>query len=189
MKLTNNKLKQLINEVLKEASEKAPFGPFTSQRAHVRSQRAANLTPDQAKKLNALDKDFPHMSRVMDQTLGIDNPDLDIPKGVATYKHIADQHQEYRDIIANQRAGYFSEKGSDPFTKVNTPIGDAYRIGTWKVDKYSGGVFANKTGVYVLDDDGGESYFSPKGPPDPGKKGYKLIPITRTFNEDTFISY
>ena len=78
MKLTNNKLKQLINEVLKEASEKAPFGPFTGSKPYVRSQRSAKLPADMSSKLATLDKDSPEMSQVLDQSLGIDNPEADI---------------------------------------------------------------------------------------------------------------
>ena len=186
MKLTNNKLKQLINEVLEEASEKAPFGPFTDSKSYVKSQRAAKLAPGQPSKLADLDKSNPEMSRVMDQSLGIDNPESDIKIPIEILK----RQQEFRDIIANQSMGAFSEKGADPATKVSTrAIGDAYKIGTWTRDRYvDGGVFANKTGIYVLDNDGRESYFTPKGPPDPGEKGYKLIPITKKFNEQIFMN-
>ena len=189
MKLSQNKLKQLINEVLKEASDKAPFGPFTGSKPYVKSQRAAKLSTDQTSKLSSLDQDFPEMSRVMDQSMGIDNPDADIGPDAYVHKHIASQQEEYRDIIANQQAGSFSDKGAEPSKKVKTQIGDAYRIGTWTAPytSLSGGVFANKTGIYVLDKDGYESYYSPKGPPDPGKKGYKIIPITRKFNEQIFM--
>ena len=176
MKLTQNKLKQLINEVLEEASDKAPFGPFTGSKPYVRSQRSAKLTPDQASKLGTLDKDFPEMSRVMDQSLGIDNPGADIKTPIEVLKG----QQEFRDIIANQSMGYFSESGAEPTTKIRTAVGEAYKIGSWSTGKYSGSIFANKDGVYVLENNGNKSFFTPT------VRG-KIVPITKKFNEQTFM--
>ena len=178
MKLTQNKLKQLINEVLEEASDKAPFGPFTGSKPYVKSQRAAKLSTDQTSKLSSLDRDFPEMSRVMDQSLGIDNPESDIKTPIEILKG----QQEFREIIANQSQPFFSESGADPYTKVNTKaIGDAYKIGSWRSMTLSGSVFANKTGVYVLENDGSRSFYTPTG------QGQKIVPITKSFNEQIFI--
>lgn len=178
MKLTNSKLKQLINEVLEEASKDAPFGPFTSSKAYVRSQRAGKLSGGQASKLNTLDKDSPEMSRVMDQTFGIDNPDVDIETPIEVLR----RQQEFRDIIAGQSMGYFSESGAEPATKVSTrAIGPAYKIGSWSTGKYSGSIFANKNGVYVLENNGNKSFFTPT-------VNRQIIPITKKFNEQTFMT-
>lgn len=178
MKLTNNKLKQLINEVLKEASEKAPFGPFTGSKPYVRSQRSSKLPADMSSKLATLDKDSPEMSRVMDQSLGIDNPGADIKTPI----EILRGQQEFREIIANQSIGAFSESGAEPATKVSTrAIGDAYKIGSWNIARDSGSVFANETGIYVLGNDGNQSYYTPTG------QGRKIVPITKSFNEQIFM--
>ena len=181
MKLTHNKLKQLINEVLKEASEKAPYGPFSGRKPYVASQRASKLPGDFTKKLATLDKDSPEQSRSLDQSLGLDHPELDVKTPV----EIIEKQQEYREIIANQYSGIFSEDGAKPATKVNTKaIGNAYRIGTWSVDQYSGGMFANKTGIYILSDDGVETPFTPKKY---GSGGYRVLPITKDMNETYFM--
>ena len=177
MKLTTNNLKQLIKEVLEEASKDAPFGPFTSSKAYVRSQRAGKLSADQASKLNTLDKDSPEMSRVMDQTFGIDNPDVDIETPIEVLR----RQQEFRDIVADQSMGYFSESGAEPATKVSTrAIGEAYKIGSWSNGKYNGSIFANADGIYVLENDGNQSFFTPT------VRG-KIVPITKKFNEQTFM--
>ena len=176
MKLTNSKLKQLIKEVLEEASKDAPFGPFTSSKAYVRSQRAGKLSGDQASKLNTLDKDSPEMSRVMDQTLGIDNPGADIETPIEVLR----RQQEFRDIIDGQSMGYFSESGAEPTRKVRTAAGNAYKIGSWSFDKYSGSIFANKDGVYVLENNGNKSFFTPT-------VRREIVPITKKFNEQTFM--
>ena len=176
MKLTNSKLKQLIKEVLEEASKDAPFGPFTSSKAYVRSQRAGKLSGDQASKLNTLDKDSPEMSRVMDQTLGIDNPGADMETPIEVLR----RQQEFRDIIAGQSMGYFSESGAEPTRKVRTAAGNAYKIGSWSFDKYSGYIFANKDGVYVLENNGNKSFFTPT-------VRREIVPITKKFNEQTFM--
>ena len=176
MKLTNSKLKQLIKEVLEEASKDAPFGPFTSSKAYVRSQRAGKLSGDQASKLNTLDKDSPEMSRVMDQTLGIDNPGADMETPIEVLR----RQQEFRDIIAGQSMGYFSESGAEPTRKVRTAAGNAYKIGSWSFDKYSGSIFANKDGVYVLENNGNKSFFTPT-------VRREIVPITKKFNEQTFM--
>ena len=176
MKLTNSKLKQLIKEVLEEASKDAPFGPFTSSKAYVRSQRAGKLSGDQASKLNTLDKDSPEMSRVMDQTLGIDNPGADMETPIEVLR----RQQEFRDIIAGQSMGYFSESGAEPSRKVRTAAGNAYKIGSWSFDKYSGSIFANKDGVYVLENNGNKSFFTPT-------VRREIVPITKKFNEQTFM--
>ena len=176
MKLTNSKLKQLIKEVLEEASKDAPFGPFTSSKAYVRSQRAGKLSGDQASKLNTLDKDSPEMSRVMDQALGIDNPGADMQTPIEVLR----RQQEFRDIIDGQSMGYFSESGAEPSRKVRTAAGNAYKIGSWSFDKYSGSIFANKDGVYVLENNGNKSFFTPT------VRG-EIVPITKKFNEQTFM--
>ena len=176
MKLTNSKLKQLIKEVLEEASKDAPFGPFTSSKAYVRSQRAGKLSGDQASKLNTLDKDSPEMSRVMDQTLGIDNPGADMETPIEVLR----RQQEFRDIVADQSMGYFSESGAEPTRKVRTAAGNAYKIGSWSTGKYNGSIFANADGVYVLENDGNRSFFTPT------VRG-KIVPITKKFNEQTFM--
>ena len=176
MKLTNSKLKQLIKEVLEEASKDAPFGPFTSSKAYVRSQRAGKLSGDQASKLNTLDKDSPEMSRVMDQTLGIDNPGADMETPIEVLR----RQQEFRDIIAGQSMGCFSESGAEPTRKVRTAAGNAYKIGSWSFDKYSGSIFANKDGVYVLENNGNKSFFTPT-------VRREIVPITKKFNEQTFM--
>ena len=176
MKLTNSKLKQLIKEVLEEASKDAPFGPFTSSKAYVRSQRAGKLSGDQASKLNTLDKDSPEMSRVMDQALGIDNPGADMETPIEVLR----RQQEFRDIIAGQSMGYFSESGAEPTRKVRTAAGNAYKIGSWSFDKYSGSIFANKDGVYVLENNGNKSFFTPT-------VRREIVPITKKFNEQTFM--
>ena len=176
MKLTTNNLKQLIKEVLEEASKDAPFGPFTSSKAYVRSQRAGKLSGDQASKLNTLDKDSPEMSRVMDQTLGIDNPGADMEPPIEVLR----RQQEFRDIIAGQSMGYFSESGAEPSRKVRTAAGNAYKIGSWSFDKYSGSIFANKDGVYVLENNGNKSFFTPT-------VRREIVPITKKFNEQTFM--
>ena len=176
MKLTNSKLKQLIKEVLEEASKDAPFGPFTSSKAYVRSQRAGKLSGDQASKLNTLDKDSPEMSRVMDQALGIDNPGADMETPIEVLR----RQQEFRDIIAGQSMGYFSESGAEPSRKVRTAAGNAYKIGSWSFDKYSGSIFANKDGVYVLENNGNKSFFTPT-------VRREIVPITKKFNEQTFM--
>ena len=176
MKLTTNNLKQLIKEVLEEASKDAPFGPFTSSKAYVRSQRAGKLSGDQASKLNTLDKDSPEMSRVMDQTLGIDNPGADMEPPIEVLR----RQQEFRDIVADQSMGYFSESGAEPTRKVRTAAGNAYKIGSWSFDKYSGSIFANKDGVYVLENNGNKSFFTPT-------VRREIVPITKKFNEQTFM--
>ena len=178
MKLTNNKLKQLINEVLEEASEKAPFGPFTGLKPYVRSQRAAKLPADMSSKLATLDKDSPEMSQVLDQSLGIDNPEADIKTPIGILRG----QDEFRKIIANQTMGAFSESGADIETKVYTAVGDAYNIGSWSFHNYQGSVFANETGIYVLDSKGNESYFTPKF------KDGKIYPINKDFNEQIFMT-
>lgn len=182
MKLTDNKLKQLIKEVLEEASEEAPFGPFTGSRPYVKSQRASKLSADKTRKLAKLDQDNPEMSRTLDQAFGIDSADPDIKTPVNVIK----QQLVYSDIVKNQSNNYFSESGAEPTVKVKTAVGDAYKIGTWNFGKMSGSVFANKTGIYVLDDGGLESYYTPKGP-HPSGRGNRLVPIRKDFSDAIFM--
>ena len=178
MKLTHNKLKQLINEVLEEASEKAPFGPFSGSKPYVASQRAAKLPGEFTKKMALLDKDSGEQSKSLDQSLGIDNPDSDIKTPVS----VLQRQEEFREIIANQHGNIFSENEADASIKVNTEaIGDAYRIGTWSHGNYSGGIFANKTGIYILSDDGAQTPFTPKN------HDRSAMPITKSFNEIVFM--
>ena len=115
----------------------------------------------------------------MDQSLGIDNPESDIKIPIEILK----RQQEFRDIIANQSMGAFSEKGADPATKVSTrAIGDAYKIGSWYYDTFGGFVYANKSGIYVLRRLGATSFFTPTD------RDHNPMPITKNFNEAIFMN-
>ena len=100
------------------------------------------------------------------------------------FMHIARRQQEYREIIRNQRMGYFSEEGAEPNKEVNTrAIGPAYKIGSWKFGKLSGSIFAADTGIYILNDDGTQSYASPMHPTNPNLIGT----LTKDMGETVFM--
>lgn len=134
MKLTHNKLKQLIEQTLNES-----YGP------------AMNSLPSAP---------------------------------TSKFKDIARRQQEYRQIIRNQHRGYFSEKGAEPNKEVNTrAIGPAFKIGSWKFGKLSGSIFAANDGIYILENDGTQSYASPMHPTNPNKIG----PLTKDMGDSVFM--
>ena len=122
MKLTHNKLKQLIKEALEDS-----YGSAMSSSPPVEDSK---------------------------------------------FRNIAKQQQEYRQIVRNQRIGYFSEEGANPSQEINTrAIGPAFKIGSWKFGKLSGSIFATDTGIYILNNDGTRSYASPMHPTNPNLIG------------------
>ena len=104
-------------------------------------------------------------------------------------------HDEYREIVANQYADYFSEDGADFIRTYNTIVGRAHKVGSWKSFKLSGSIFVNEKVIFVLRDDGGKSYATPRtvkqgqytksGDYIPPKE--IILPITKKFNEATFM--
>ncbi len=104
-------------------------------------------------------------------------------------------HDEYREIVANQHSDFFSEEGADYIRTYKTIVGRAHRVGSWKAFKLSGSIFVNEKGIFVLTDDGGKSYATPRtvkqreytksGDYIPPKE--IILPITKKFNEATFM--
>ena len=173
MKLTHNKLKQLIKEVLEEASKKAPFGPFTGREPYVASQRSAKLSGDHTRKLRGMDDD---QARAIDDAFGIDNPETTEMLPPSVMKHVI----EYDEIIANQWGQTFTKSSDRPQLTKGTPVGDAYKIGEWTGPQHKGGVFVNHKGLFVLNDDGSKSFFTPQD------ENREIMPITKEFNEQIF---
>jgi len=160
MKLSNSKLRHLINEVIEEASKDAPFGPFTSRKSYVASQRAAKLPGKVTKKLADLDRDMPFQSREMDRAFGIDNPEQTV------HSPAVEAFNKLKKISPTMMGGAVTFKPLKyPQTQavVNKALGKVYKIGDWTYDQafgishipgapkpVSGGIFSQGGDIFIL---------------------------------------
>lgn len=160
MKLSNSKLRHLINEVIEEASKDAPYGPFTSQKGYVASQRATKLPGKMTKKLADLDRDVPFQSREMDKAFGIDNPEpgLKAPSSVEALRKLK---KISPTMGGNVTFRPLKHPQAPPV--VNKDLGEVYKIGDWTYDPsfgisgvpgapkpVSGGIFSQGEDIFIL---------------------------------------